>query len=303
MRRKLSELNVIDDFMMNELATNEELKEPCFRRILSVLLDRDIGEINVKAQSIIQGLDTDLRGVRLDVEIKEPAGPTMKHEANIYDIEPHTENEEGILKQNRYKQARIDSKYVKSGWKTKDFVKMNNLYVIMITNFDMFGEGLFEYTVKNKILERPDLEYDDGLTFKYFNTKGTKGVNEGVRNLLRFMENSVPENVVDEATKEISEYVDKVKKSPKAEEAYMTMGDKIDRLCEESEQRGIEIGERRGIEIGEQRGIEIGEQRGIAVGEQRGMQKMLNKIKEAAKKTGASEEIEKLLKDCSEISQ
>ena len=100
--------------------------------------------------------------------ITAPAGPTVKHEANIYDIEPHTENEEGILKQNRYKQARIDSKYVKSGWKTKDFVKMNNLYVIMITNFDMFGEGLFEYTVKNKILERPDLEYDDGLTFKYF---------------------------------------------------------------------------------------------------------------------------------------
>ena len=122
----------------------------------------------------------------------------------------------------------------------------------------MFGEGLFEYTVKNKILERPDLEYDDGLTFKYFNTKGTKGVNEGVKNLLRFIENSVPENIVDEATKEIAEYVDKVKKSPEVEEAFMTMGDKIDRLCEESEQRGIEIGEQRGIEIGEQRGIEEG---------------------------------------------
>ena len=194
MRRKLSELNVIDDFMMNELATNEELKEPCFRRILSVLLDRDIGEINVKAQSIIQGLDTDLRGVRLDVEIienkkndirsendsviQDEVKTTASQSAHIYDIEPHTKKEAGILKENRYKQARIDSKYVKSGWKTKDFVKMNNLYVIMITNFDMFGEGLFEYTVKNKILERPDLEYDDGLTFKYFNTKGTKGVNE-----------------------------------------------------------------------------------------------------------------------------
>ncbi|MCQ2497691.1 MAG: hypothetical protein MJ133_01785 [Lachnospiraceae bacterium] len=253
-RRKLSELNVIDDFMMNELATNEELKGPCFRRILSVLLDRDIGEINVKAQSIIQGLETDLKGIRLDVEIKETVEP-VKQVANIYDIEPHTKKEAGILKENRYKQARIDSKQAKRGWKTKDFVNMNSLYVIMITNFDMFGEGLFEYTVKNKILERPDIEYDDGLIFKYFNTKGTIGVNEGVRNLLRFIENSVPENIVDEATKEISEYVDKVKKSPETEEAYMTMGDKIDRLCEESEQRGIKIGEQRGIETGRQETI------------------------------------------------
>ncbi|MCQ2498638.1 MAG: hypothetical protein MJ133_06595, partial [Lachnospiraceae bacterium] len=134
-------------------------------------------------------------------------------------------------------------------------------------------------------------EYDDGLTFKYFNTKGTKGVNEGVKNLLRFMENSVPENIVDEATKEISEYVDKVKKSPEVEEAFMTMGDKIDQLCEESEQRGIEIGEQRGIEVGERRGIEIGEQRGIEIGKQQ----MLNMIKEAAQEAGVSEEIEKLV--------
>ncbi len=55
----------------------------------------------------------------------------------------------------------------------------------------------------------------------------------------------------------------------------MTMGDKIDQLCEESEQRG----------------------------EQRGMQKMLNMIKEAAKEAGVSEEMEKLLNDCNEISQ
>ena len=96
-----------------------------------------------------------------------------------------------------------------------------------------------------------------------------------MRNLLRFIENSVPENVVDEATKEISEYVDKVKKSPEVEEAFMTMGDKIDQLCEESEQRGIEIGK----------------------------QQMLNMIKEAAQEAGVSEEIEKLVNDCIEINK
>ena len=71
----------------------------------------------------------------------------------------------------------------------------------------------------------------------------------------------------------------------------MTMGDKIDRLCEESEQRGIEIGEQRGIKIGEQRG------------EQRGMQKMLAKIIESAEKVGIAEEIEKFVNEYSDINQ
>ena len=91
-------------------------------------------------------------------------------------------------------------------------------------------------------------------------------------------------NVIDDfmmnelATKEIAEYVNRVKKSPNVEEIYMTMGDKIDFLCRESE------------EIGEQRGIEIGKQ------------KMLNIIIDAAKKAGVSEEMEKLVNDCSDIS-
>ena len=301
-RRKLSELNVIDDFMMNELATNEELKEPCFRRILSVLLDRDIGEINVKAQSIIQGLDTDLRGVRLDVEIIETTrnGISIKSEddtviqgeknitgsqiANIYDFEPHLRKDVNFPKHNRYYQAKIDSRYVKKG--LDDFEGLHNLYVITITNFDIFGDGLFEYTVCNKILENPDREYKDGLIFKYFNTRGKTGGSEAVKNMLRFIEKSTSENVVDEATKEISEYVNRVKKSPNAEEIYMTMGDKIDFLCRESE----EIGEQRGIGIGEQRGIEIGKQQ------------MLNIIKEAAKKAGAEVELEKIISEYSENS-
>ena len=157
MRRKLSELNVIDDFMMNELATNEELKEPCFRRILSVLLNRDIGEINVKAQSIIQGLDTDLRGVRLDVEIienkkndirsendsviQDEVKTTASQSANIYDLEPHLRKDVNFPKHNRYYQAKIDSRYVKKG--LDDFEGMHNLYVITITNFDIFFFNTF----------------------------------------------------------------------------------------------------------------------------------------------------------------
>lgn len=291
-RRKLSELNVIDDFMMNALATNEELREPFFRRILSVLLDIDIGKIDVRAQSILQGLDTDLRGVRLDVEITEKVAEDNQTRlsdpkdilqdgdetsdgqiANIYDIEPHLRKNLDFPKHNRYYQAKIDSRYVKSG--LDDFEKLHNLYVITITNFDIFGEGLFEYTVRNQLIECPDVEYNDGLIFKYFNTKGKAGGNESIKNMLRFIENSTSENAVDEATREISEYVDKVKRSSETEETYMTMGDKMDYIKQEGIQEGIVIGE----------------------------QHTISNIKEAAIEAGILEEFEKIMLEYNKMNQ
>ena len=53
-----------------------------------------------------------------------------------------------------------------------DFEKLPNLYVITITNFDPFGYDYMMYTIKNSCVEEPELEYEDGLRFVYFNTKG-----------------------------------------------------------------------------------------------------------------------------------
>ncbi|MBP5194795.1 MAG: hypothetical protein J6Z42_02225, partial [Lachnospiraceae bacterium] len=71
MRRKLEELDLIDDFMMNGIANDERVGEKFFRKLLSVLLEQDIGQLNVTAQRTIPALDTDYRGVRLDVEVLE----------------------------------------------------------------------------------------------------------------------------------------------------------------------------------------------------------------------------------------
>ena len=69
MRRKLEELDLIDDFLMNGIANNEKVKEKFFKKLLSVLLEQDIGKVTVTAQKMIPAIDTDYRGVRLDVEV------------------------------------------------------------------------------------------------------------------------------------------------------------------------------------------------------------------------------------------
>lgn len=70
-KRKLEELNIMDDFLMNAVATDEEVGVPFCREILSVLLQREIGEIRVVSQRTIPALTPTLRGIRIDVEVIE----------------------------------------------------------------------------------------------------------------------------------------------------------------------------------------------------------------------------------------
>lgn len=221
-KRTLQDLNLIDDFMANAMATSGEYSKPCFRRILSVLLGREIGEITVNAQKIIQGDDTILRGIRLDVEITEE----HNEQTTIFDIEPHLENDIDFAKHNRYYQAKIDGQYVRSG--LKDFSKIHNLYVITITNFDIFNEDYMLYTIKNSCIEKPELHYEDGVRFLYFNTRGKYGGNEAIANMLRYIEQSTNENAVDDATIEVASYVERLKKKQELGMGIMTIGDKLD---------------------------------------------------------------------------
>ena len=228
--------------MKNAMAMNKEVNVLCYKKILSVLLEKELGEISIKAQSMIQGDDTDLRGIRLDVEINEKDKESEVE--TVYDYEPHTKNDLDFPRHSRFYQAKVDGRYVRSG--LRDFSKIPNLFVITITNFDIFGENQMIYTFRNKCKEIPELEYNDGLTFLYFNTKGAKGGSESIHNMLKYIESTREENEVDAATKEIAEYVKRVKRAPEVEAGFMTLGDRMDldnaKAREEGREEGIEVG-------------------------------------------------------------
>ncbi|MBR3515886.1 MAG: hypothetical protein IKO10_06180 [Lachnospiraceae bacterium] len=132
----------------------------------------------------------------------------------------------------RYRQAKIDSGRMKKG--DNKYRHLPNLYMILITDFDLFGEGQRLYTFQHRCLEVPEIPYEDGLRILYFNTKGTRGGSQSVQNMLNYLQESKATSVVDEAAREIDGYVRGVKENPKAEEAYMTIGDIIDREVEEA---------------------------------------------------------------------
>ena len=78
------------------------------------------------------------------------------------------------------------------------------------------------------------MEYDDGLRFLYFYTKGQKGGSQKIKNMLSYFQNSNSINAVDDATRKIDSYVTKVKHLPEVEAGYMTLGDWIDAIVDEA---------------------------------------------------------------------
>lgn len=83
------------------------------------------------------------------------------------------------------------------------------------------------YTIHNQCAEIPELIYEDGLQYIYFNTEGTKGGNATIKKLLNYLQESKINNVTDETTQKLHDFVSKVRVSPEARFEYMTWEEKI----------------------------------------------------------------------------
>lgn len=222
--KPFEELDIIDDFLMNAVACDEEVGEEFCRTLVTSLLQRELGRIRVNIQRVIPANTPSHRGIRMDVEVveyEEKEGFIR----NIYDIEPNKISSVNLQKHNRFYQAKIDSKNMKTG--ENDFIKLPNLFVITITNYDPFGYGYMMYTVHNHCDEVPELSYEDGLTFIYFNTTGTKGGNLSIKQLLNYIQESKISNVTNEATQRLHDCVSRVRVLPEVRMEYMTLEEKI----------------------------------------------------------------------------
>lgn len=230
-RKKWSELDLMDNELMDIVASDPNVGVPFCRRMLSVLLDREIGEIRVYAQRYIPGITSEKRGVRLDVAVEESCED--KRTVRVYDVEPHrADKTDDYPRMMRFRQAKIDSGKMEKG--DDEYGHLPDLYVILITDFDLFGKDHMVYTFKHSCVELPEIPYEDGVNILYFNTRGTKGGSQPIRNMLNYLQKSVVSSVVDKATAEIDGYVQDVRSNPEAEGNYMTIGDLIDREVEEA---------------------------------------------------------------------
>lgn len=240
-RRKLEELNLMDDFLFNAMLTHPETGEKFTHTILKLLFNRDFKNLKVSAQKFYAGMNTDLRGARLDVCIEGDCVDIDGEDiTSVYDVEPDQNDKAKAIaafpQRSRFYHAIIDSRSLKSG---EDFGKLKQVYVIFICNYDLFGYDRVWYTIKNRCLEEPEMDYEDGAVTLVLYTRGTKGkISEELRQFLNYMENTDQNNAVNDELKSIQRMVDAVKRDGEVSLRYMKSFEH-DQLMYE---RGIEQG-------------------------------------------------------------
>ena len=69
-KKPLEDLNVIDDFLMNRLASDQEVGEEFCRVVLSTLLQRKIGKVHVTVQKMMPPAYPDLKRIRLVLKVE-----------------------------------------------------------------------------------------------------------------------------------------------------------------------------------------------------------------------------------------
>ncbi len=74
MKRKIEELNLIDNFLFGTMVSYPEVGEPFIRILLKTIFNMDFGRLTVVPQKEYSGADTDLHGARLDVYVEAESG-------------------------------------------------------------------------------------------------------------------------------------------------------------------------------------------------------------------------------------
>lgn len=208
-RKKLQELNLIDNFLFGTMFTTEEVAEDFGRILLKIIFQKEFTKLTVVPQRVIYGSDTIYHGARLDVYIEGEEGTCET--STIYDLEPEkkSDKKKSLPQRVRFYYSRSDAKCLKSG---EDYSKLKQVAVVMIMPFDPFGYDRMIYTIRNHCVEVPKMPYDDGAVTLFLYTKGKKGnVPEQLRQLLHYMEQTTSENAVTPELQSLDHMVQNVK--------------------------------------------------------------------------------------------
>lgn len=240
--RKLEDLDLLDNFLFQEMLSWEEGEE--FARILlSTILDKEIHKVRIISQKSILGADTDRHGIRLDAYIEDFSGEAEEGAADaeiipdIYDVEPNKTYEKDTLpRRMRYYHGLIDSQFLASG---ADYGKLPRVVIILILPYDPFGKDRMIYTIQNCCKEDLSVGYDDGAQKIFLYTKGKVGIpSQRLADMLRYIERSTDKNVVNKDIETIQKLVKQVKGRKEVSISYMKSWEIEEMIRKESYSEG-----------------------------------------------------------------
>ena len=253
MKKHLKDLNIIDNFLFNELMLQEDKEQAkeFARLVLEPIIKKKIGKLEIEGQKIIQGIDTGKRGIQMDAYIKvyensageEMADVSISSIPIIYDLEPNkiVGSEE---KRARLYHSIIDANITKSNSK---YDELYDVYVILLLPYDPFGLSRMMYTIRQQCIEEPAMPYNDGATTIFLNAYGTKDIpSKKLSDMLKYLVDSSEDNAVNPELIKLHNMTKVIKDNSMIEVKYMQSWEEK----EYYKQQGIKIGLEKGISQG-----------------------------------------------------
>lgn len=268
LQKTLKDLNLLDRFLFAEAADDPEFME----LLLEIILGKDI------VLTHLPQTEKESRGALWSKQVKLDVW-AMDTDDTIYDTEVQNRNTKNLPKRTRLYHGLIDSKLLPPG--TVDYNLLNEVFVIMIMPFDLFGHGRYKYTFKKMCMEIPDLPLEDETTTIFLNTRGTvtDGVSDELISLLKYFENTKSE-VADKST---SKRILKMKEKIEAIRSNEEIGVKLMNAWEEriydredARKEGWEIG----VREGRLRGMLEGKREGKLEGKLETQNQIISKMKQ-----------------------
>ncbi len=236
--KELKDLNLLDRFLFAEASEDPEIMRP----VLEIILGKEI---------VLKHLPQAEKEVRKAIWSKVIRMDVLAVDVSddLYEMEVQKRNTGNIPRRSRAYNGIIDSKLMEPG--NVDYNTLNDVYIIIVMPFDLFGEGRYMYTFRMMCEEVTGLHLKDGATRIFLNTRGTnpEGVSEELIELLHYFENS-NENTVRHMTSDkirtIHKKVQKIKSNEKVGIRFMNAWEEkiLDRqdAYEEGHKKGFDEG-------------------------------------------------------------
>ena len=240
---------------------------------LSIILDEpELKLAEVEVEQVVLN-KSGKRAIRLDAWARD----TLDRRINT-EMQNETETDD-VRRRARFYQGLLDTPVLKSGKMTK-YKHLPSTIIIFITQEDIFGRDLAEYTFSEQCEEISGLPLDDGTKKIFLNMTSKNGRPELI-SLLQYMKNTTIDNpevkIKDKRIITLDKIVNEVKQSEEWEAVKMNI---------------LEIGIEKGREEGRKDGLQDGLKIGRAEGEAKLVSMIRRKLKKGLNATAISEALE-----------
>ncbi len=207
---------------------------------LSIILDEpELKLAEVEVEQVVLN-KSGKRAIRLDAWARD----TLDRRINT-EMQNETETDD-VRRRARFYQGLLDTPVLKSGKMTK-YKHLPSTIIIFITQEDIFGRDLAEYTFSEQCEEISGLPLDDGTKKIFLNMTSRNGRPELI-SLLQYMKNTTIDNpeiiVKDRRIVTLDEIVNEVKQSEEWEAVKMNI---LEIGIEKGRQEGLQEGLKQGI--------------------------------------------------------